>query len=169
MIKHLAMPISSQRAFTLVELLVVISIIALLIAILLPALESTRRTAKVMICTSNQKSYAMGLTSWATDDSNGEYPPHHSWAPDLVWSATGSLDSMAFHVGSDPAIGAGKYPFLDRYLDQVGGGDTSGDIFWCPLDRDHRPGLASNPAYQDVSAHTDPRYGLAYSWPARSS
>lgn len=57
-------------AFTLVELLVVISIIAMLLAILIPSLQKARETAKRTICASNLKQLGMGWSLYASDNKN---------------------------------------------------------------------------------------------------
>jgi prepilin-type N-terminal cleavage/methylation domain-containing protein len=63
----------SHSAFTLVELLVVISIISLLMGILLPALNKARYTAKLMVCTSNSKQIGT-LVSTYQADNEGKVP-----------------------------------------------------------------------------------------------
>ena len=62
-----------KKAFTLVELLVVISIIAILLAVLMPALGKAREQAKKIICGNGQKQIGYALTMYAGSNNN-TYP-----------------------------------------------------------------------------------------------
>jgi prepilin-type N-terminal cleavage/methylation domain-containing protein len=58
------------KAFTLVELLVVISIIALLLAILMPALNKVRMQAQLVTCLSNEKQISLAVFMYANDNKD---------------------------------------------------------------------------------------------------
>lgn len=60
----------APRAFTLVELLVVITIIGMLIALLLPAVNAARESGRRSTCMSNQKQISTGLISYANAHSS---------------------------------------------------------------------------------------------------
>jgi prepilin-type N-terminal cleavage/methylation domain-containing protein len=59
--------VKKKLAFTLVELLVVISIIAILLAVLIPAMNRAKETAKRIICSNQQKQVALGINSYCSD------------------------------------------------------------------------------------------------------
>ncbi len=86
-----------HHAFTLVELLVVVSIIALLIAILLPALKNARQSAKQAACLAHIRGIASAALVYAADDPNeNAIPAGWSETPSLAGNNRARLANYAY-------------------------------------------------------------------------
>lgn len=90
------------KAFTLVELLVVVAIIAVLLAILAPSLQRAKELARRAVCISQQNQIGIGLTTYA-DAFRQVMPPGNStcwpfYGIDSTWSSTYGPMGLAFLI-----------------------------------------------------------------------
>lgn len=85
----------SRAAFTLIELLIVVAIIAILAAILLPVIGMVREMAKTTACSKNQAQIGLMYEAYAADHE-ATYPPAFLRS-DMPWMGTGFMAIYAVH------------------------------------------------------------------------
>ena len=84
-----------RSAMTLVELLVVISIIGVLVALLLPAIQAARATARAASCKNNMRQLGLAVLQFC-DTHDGQFPEwsHSKSAPSWIYTIASHLESV---------------------------------------------------------------------------
>lgn len=84
----------SRRAFTIPELLVIVTILAIIVSLLLPAMRTARVQGQRVVCLSNQRSLVVGLQGYATENA-GLYPTPYQAGSDWA-DAYGLRDDFPY-------------------------------------------------------------------------
>src|SRR5262245_5967009 len=137
---------SKQRAFTLVELLVVIAIIGILVALLLPAIQSARESARRTQCGNNIKQFALSLLNYHNVNKSfpaGSYCPAPSGVDCLAIYSCHNWFSKSLPFIEE----SGQYGQMDF---SKGTGDTSS----------RNPKAILNRTFPHLTCPSDPYAGL---------
>ena len=106
------------KGYTLLELLVTIAVIAILVAMLLPALSIAKERANIIACNGNLRQIGLALTLYA-DDNYGKYPDFR-YAP--------------YRLTNDPPEVCGYWPWdiSRRFTDQMEDYGLTRKLYFCP-------------------------------------
>ena len=131
LMRHLFDPFKFHRerlAFTLIEMLVVISIIALLIAIIQPSLGKARETARRAVCGSQMRQHGVAMIAYA-NDSRQKYP-----MPTVTTNWPDGAMTSNWAIADSPA--GQTVLFAKKYLNEP-------LVFYCPSNKHAQSNWAS--------------------------
>ncbi|UCF43112.1 MAG: type II secretion system protein [Planctomycetota bacterium] len=135
---------TSKRAFTLVELLVVIAIIALLMAILMPVLSKAKEQARDIVCRSNLRQYGIAATMYLEDNEHA-FPPTHTYLFTSDWSTCQWHDKARWATVNGP-----MWPYL-----------KDKNIHLCPSFRSIAKNRGQKHPWHDPQIPVEPQYGYS--------
>jgi prepilin-type N-terminal cleavage/methylation domain-containing protein/prepilin-type processing-associated H-X9-DG protein len=142
--------VSSRRAFSLVELLVVVGVIGLLVALLMPALAKAWRQAYQVACTSNLRQLASAMLAYASAN-RGSYPDA------AIASRETAEDWVHWQDPNNPTSTITRNLRNSTILPYLGGFD----VLKCPM------GVPERPPHKIDGGRSYPPYPFSYSLNSR--